>query len=578
MSNWITDSQDEQSLEELFRDADQIHIPIFQREYVWGQTELNHLCQDILLILESLESSQFLGAIVAYERTRPTHIVGRMKVIDVVDGQQRLLTLYIFVLALAERIYQYDSTASAEIIQEFLLLSARRGLDVNTRIVPSFDDRNQFRAIWDRINSPELMKSILVSNPPKPPLPSGKSSGKLDSQYLRINTWLKKQTPSQPDEAVAYLRSVLDIVTQKLTFVHLKLTDASVATKIFERLNFRGVRVDIGDLVRNEVFARSSQNTGLDLELYETVWRPFESKFQGQEELFYFPYCLIHNSNVKKSELFSELRDIWKGFGPKDIVDHMQGYQAVFLDIVKGDTHYNDKGLNQQVIRLYNLKIPSAIYPFVMQVLYHFKTGKVSLSCTKDLLAFTESFIVRRSVLGFEPTGLHSLFKGLWNDIQMDISVPRLKSEIFKRQTIQYPNDKEIRTALFNRPLAKAKICNFLLTEYDKSIQGDNPMDVPTIEHILPQTYSENSDWANNFTKESHKKYVDVLANLIPLSSPLNSSIQASSFAIKRERYRNESMFKAPRNLYEQWSAWSPESIDERSAILYDWFVTRWVE
>ena len=97
----------------------------------------------------------------AYERPRDSKIVGRLRSLDIVDGQQRLLTLYIFILAISERIHFHDKDAASEIIQEFLLLPKRRGLNVNTRIVPSFKDRTQFRNIWNRINTPEKLKDIL---------------------------------------------------------------------------------------------------------------------------------------------------------------------------------------------------------------------------------------------------------------------------------------------------------------------------------------------------------------------------------------------------------------------------------
>ena len=66
MNNWITDSQDEQCIEDLFRDADQIHIPIFQRPYVWKQKEFDFLTHDLQLIRDSIENSRFLGAVVTY--------------------------------------------------------------------------------------------------------------------------------------------------------------------------------------------------------------------------------------------------------------------------------------------------------------------------------------------------------------------------------------------------------------------------------------------------------------------------------------------------------------------------------
>ena len=43
MNDWITDSQDELSFDELIRDVDQIHIPIFQRSYVWKKREFDYV-------------------------------------------------------------------------------------------------------------------------------------------------------------------------------------------------------------------------------------------------------------------------------------------------------------------------------------------------------------------------------------------------------------------------------------------------------------------------------------------------------------------------------------------------------
>ncbi len=146
MSDWITDSQDEQSLEELLRDTDQLHIPVFQRSYVWKQKQFDELLSDIRLIRSEVEASQFLGAIVAYERPRPAQIVGRLRTLALVDGQQRILTLIIFVMAVVECIASIDKEDAREIVQEYLLLSVRRGLDVNTRVIPSIADRSQLES------------------------------------------------------------------------------------------------------------------------------------------------------------------------------------------------------------------------------------------------------------------------------------------------------------------------------------------------------------------------------------------------------------------------------------------------
>ncbi|WP_400073271.1 DUF262 domain-containing protein [Zobellia russellii] len=576
MNNWITDSQDEQCIEDLFRDADQIHIPIFQREYVWKQKEFDFLIHDIQLIKDSVENSQFLGAVVAYERPRDSSIVGRLRTLDIVDGQQRLLTLYIFILAIAERIHFYDKQAASEIIQEFLLLPQRRGLTYNTRIIPSFKDRSQFRAIWDRINTPENLKETLKDNPPKPPLPSGNTRGSLTKQYERIILWLKKMAPSEPQPVLDFLQETLTIITRDLTFVHLKLTDAVVATKIFERLNFRGVKVGIVDLVRNEIFSRISQNPEKSFNTYETEWRPFEAHFEDREDGFFFPYTLIHNSSVKKSELFSELRIIWKDLDPTQIINHMKPYQKAYLDVVLGNPSYHSDALNRQIQNLNAIRIPSATYPFVIKVIQEVEAKTLDLKKGINLLQFLESFLVRRAILGFEPTGLHAIFKGVWHEIKLNPTVQALKIEIQNRTTVQYPSNKEIVNAVKTRPLYKSRITGYLLREFDISLEGDTPKESFTIEHVMPNSWQENDDWSKVISKDKHAELKDTLSNLIPLSGELNKTVQRDNYSKKRIRFRKESMFKTPRDFAEKWENWDEKSINERAIILSDWINRRW--
>ena len=128
------------------------------------------------------------------------------------------------------------------------------------------------------------------------------------------------------------------------------------------------------------------------------------------------------------------------------------------------------------------------------------------------------------------------------------------------------------------RPLAKAKICDFLLVEYDRGLPGDDPKMTPTIEHILPRSYKAGSEWAKRFSSEEHEALKDTLANVIPLSSPMNSSLQAARYEKKRERYLKESAFTSARALAERWDDWTPDSIFGRSRVLGDWMVQRWPE
>lgn len=575
MSEFITDSQDEQSFEALLRDADQIHVPIFQRNYVWKQKQLDELWTDINQVKSEIEEIQFMGAIVAYEKPRGGSTVGRMKALEIVDGQQRVLTLYIFVMAIVEFLAPLDKEEAMELVREFLLLTPRRGLEINTRIVPAFADRSQFRVIWDRINSPDVLQDELEDFHLHLPPPSGDASGELVNQYHRILRYLRKELPQEDAEQVEYLRETLGVLTRHLSFVHLKLNDASAATKIFERLNFRGVRVGIVDLVRNEIFSSLAGDPIETQRVFDHVWRPFEIAFNDRSETFFFPYCLIQDSNTKKSELFIQLRASWKGLTPQKMIEHMKPFQQPFVAIDQSGHHPGSAEISKCLDRFVRLRRPSSVYPFVMSLLKSHSDSKISESSVVQLLNALESFLIRRAIVGLEPTGLHALFKGLWFQMKKH-TVAEFKRQIASRPTIQWPSDLDVKNAILKRSLAGANICSYLLVEYDRGLKGDNPSSVSTVEHILPQTYDEESEWAEVFSKEQHKHMKDLLANVVPLSSPLNSSLQDVAYSVKKVRYQKESMFTTPRDLASRWVKWTPKSIEQRSIVLADWAVSRW--
>ena len=576
MPKTITDSQDEQSLDGLFRDSDQIHIPVFQRKYRWLKAELNDLLEDLRLVREDVENIQFLGALVGYERPRPRQVTGRLRSIDIVDGQQRLLTLYIFVMAIAELISEYDVPLAAQTARDYLLLPHRRGLQVNTRIVPSYPDRRQFAFLWSRLSVNEAFLERLGDDKPSLPAQTGDVEGRLTKQYRRIEKFLKRQIKGhKPKARLALLQEILTIVTERFTFVILELNDAGTAPKIFERLNYRGQRVGIVDLVRNEVFSRVAEEPERARKLFEDLWIPFQESFGKRAEHFFFPYSLIHNSNSKKSELFRELRRIWTKRDPEGIIKHMKPYHRPFMAVDQG-VPFGDSDIDVRLGRLQRLGRPSSVYPFLMMLLHSHDHEEIDVKIAIDVLDVVESFLVRRAIVGYEPTGLHAMFKGLWQEVESDLSRASVSSAISRRRTIQWPSDVELRDAVRGRGIAGARICKYLLVEYDKYLEGDDPEGEVTIEHVMPRKPKAESTWKRDFTDEEHRKLLDTWANLVPLSKPLNDSIQRAEYSVKGKRYLAESMLVTPRYVATKWKKWTPSVLKERANVLSKWAVERW--
>src|SRR5262249_18519241 len=148
---------------------------------------------------------------------------------------------------------------------------------------------------------------------------------------------------------------------------------------------------------------------------------------------------------------------------------------------------------------------------------------------------------VRRALCGHEPTGLHAVFKRLWNDCDGAITEDRIKTEIKKHKTVVWPTNEDVQEAVKKRPLAGSSITSFVLQEWNRSLGGDIPTSDPWIEHILPQ--KPGGEWLTLFTSEQRSTMTDLIANLLPLSKELNRSVSNGPYKAKRSKYIKDSGF-----------------------------------
>jgi uncharacterized protein with ParB-like and HNH nuclease domain len=74
-------------------------VPNFQRDYSWHEENWEDLWQDILMLMQN-NSSHYMGAIVLQNS------VTSDKDFTIIDGQQRLATLSVIVIAVIDKIQQ----------------------------------------------------------------------------------------------------------------------------------------------------------------------------------------------------------------------------------------------------------------------------------------------------------------------------------------------------------------------------------------------------------------------------------------------------------------------------------------
>ncbi len=560
-----------------------MNIPLFQREYKWGPKNLKDFWADIDAIIEGSKSSQFLGVVVTVPRPRN---MGAPQVFDVVDGQQRLFTCHLAIAA-AVRIALDDNrvTWAVDVAKSLLVMRRTSTSPTNIKVIPSAKDRQQFNILWAEIaNHPNVKKEGGWGEEsfPTPPSPSGSNNGKLLQQYKRIQSLLRSTLQKEGFEA---FEARVNVIASKLSLVTISLRDPIAAPIIFERLNSRGEKITTADLVRNEIFARDASDPARASTMFTNYWEPFQQKYEDRNlgvELLLFPYGLTFDPNVTKAELFSKLRNRWSTLGDTtDIIEELDKYSDTLFALEVGDVSGDiPADLKNSLVRLHQANAPSSVYPFVFLGVSAVKEATQAAEDVAEAFSTIESFLVRRAVCGIEPTGLHAVFKGMWNEILADekyggkVRASAVADIIRRRTTVTWPNDEAFREAFMREALYKRKICKFVIAQLEIASSGETPEDDFWIEHVLPNKYHADN-WGIHFSNEQHAELKDTVGNLLPLTAEMNQVASQNSYENKRIEF-NKSMFSTTRNFADKIDEWTPEAIVSRSKEISEWAMSRW--
>jgi len=547
---------------------------VFQRFYVWGKEELEALEDDIDTADPAI--GQFLGAIVLKDLGRPAGPTSPSTYL-LIDGQQRLTTLYLLLLNMATIAYNHGHKDGAEFIWQNYLVETKspqyRGWP---KLVPTLQDRHTFYEIlksalpdfdWDTTADPEDKKP--------------RSSRKLIDQWNRLTQYLEEATGVATGALDQQsFDKILTTVQEHLRIIDITLEAQDDANATFSRLNAKGVPLELADLVRNEVFSKFTPNeTAKADKFYLKYWQPFEKSIPDGSISAFFPvyaYIALHGK-VTKAAAFGALQKAWKSKSPAAVLSDLQRYSPFFAAL----TEYTEpptvsKAVNAQVERFSRMPRTRVTWPFIIQALRAVEQRLLDETHALRSLRIVESFLVRRALVGREPTGLHAVFKTLWDKTK---GVPDEVRKSIVTRTILSPGDEELRAFLKKERSDSRVILNFVLAEYERAIIKANKYDPPphtvaTIEHVLPQNLTE--EWAKTFTQNEHEKFVGLLGNLVPLSETQNKSVKDQPWEQKSKRFIG-SNFKTTQEIAPS-ANWSAAQINKRTDKLISWMTETWPE
>ena len=443
-----------------FSEEAQLACPLFQRRYVWTKGNIKQLFDDIQTVVDGEYSKRFLGALVLDIESAPrSSRAGRYWIID---GQQRLTTLYLTLVAIAEVAAELGESGAGLARDTFndYLVSTKSQTKGTPRLRPTLTDSRQFETILYNVAQKAGFAPVTVA----PALAPGDKDGRMSQAYTEVKRRVSgrlyiedgKESQRLPsDEAAEELERFRAVILEQLEFVEIRLGDEHDPNEVFDRLNKEGERLGLVDLVRNDVLKHLDRDPQEAQEAFSNDWLPFEQAFEDDvaKSKYFFPFTLTLDETVTQATTFKVLsqelgaasRERAPSARVQAMVRVLRRHLNSFNAIHSGRLSFVAEPAREQVRRLVALNRPSSVYPYVMQLLTSVAEGSVESSEAASCLAIIESFLVRRAVCGIEPTGLHAVFKKLWKSAGGDPT--KVRSYIVSR-TIIFPDDAAFEVAI----------------------------------------------------------------------------------------------------------------------------------
>lgn len=538
-------------------------VPIYQRTYSWGEKQCQVLWEDIIKISKKKNSDRhFIGSTVCY-KSDEIDLPGQIKKEIIIDGQQRITTLSLLMIAIARTYEKNGQENVATVIRKNYLINEDGKDDERYKLLPTNQDKETYLALVDGVEN-ELKE-------PSQPV--------LDAFNLFMSLL--------DNDAEALQNAYVGL--QKLDLVYIGLSSESDNPQlIFESMNSTGLKLTQGDLLRNYLL--------LDLEvdeqeeLYKKYWRPIELDFGVEVYKEKFDYFLRDYLTMKERRTTIRLDSGYDEF--KNFHEESKGTKGEALEELRRFAKYyariyrcndEDKELNELWKELKIQKVEVA-NPFLIQVYNDYEKAKEddSINLSKqdfvDIVKTVNSYVYRRYVCNIPTNSLNKTFALLGDNIEKE----NYKESVFASLLLlenykEFPSDEEFEKAFIEKDVYTGRLRNYTLAKLENythpkdMMNLDNSSDV-TIEYVLPENKNLKSYWREALGEnwqELQKKYVHTVGNLTFSNRAYNSEMQDYSFEDKMKveggiKYSNYRLSDDIANS----SKWGIEEIVSRSQRL----------
>ncbi len=539
-------------------------IPVYQRNYDWKIEQCKRLFDDLQSVATTGMGEHFFGSIVS-KREGDTRVV--------IDGQQRITTVFILLAALVAQLRSPESditsveASKADYIEGQFLVDTYHPDEQKLRLKLVKGDMGAFNAVV-----------------------AGGVNLVEGSNVTRNYRYFLKRIADMPITGDQLFDAV-----KRLKIIDVQLDEHDDAQRVFESLNSTGLDLTEADKIRNFILmdlAEKEQES-----CYEEYWIPIERNTLGQVSDFVRYYLA---AKMGKTPVVGRVYQSYVDYARRTYTSAQSGRLdtlAMLGDLRSFSERYGrcvspDRDRSELDAVLYRLSLlqMGVVIPFSLNLLAALDNGTVSEIQAVECMEAVESYLFRRWSCGIPTNSLNKVFETLHGDAMRGVAEGATYPDamkyslLHKTGTGRFPSDAEFRSSLATRDYYR--IGNRKLYLYDRLENGDSRERVDvvgglrdgrfSVEHIMPQTL--NASWRRALGdgfERVHEEWKDRIANLT--ITAYNSEYSNRDFATKRDMENGfaDSVFRMNKWVGDQ-ETWGESELKSRQGMLEDRFVELW--
>lgn len=543
-------SAEQKNLKSLFSNDDRYIIPSYQRHYSWTMEECKQLYDDVLEAFESNTDSYFLGNIVLAEGEKDDRP-------EVVDGQQRLITLWLYLKSLCilqpnnnrlKRMIQvesYEEESTSDYLSKISsdVFEVKDQMQIDEVLRKSVND---YEAVYDQYS--EKNENSNYKSCTKQVVCNGYAIYALLKDYL-MKISIDKQ------------KSFVDYFISKVYVLPIVLKDddldvaRSNALMVFETINDRGMDLQDADIFKAKLY-QMSLTIGKGDEFIKK-WKEINSRCEDLnikiDDLFRYYYHIIRG---REGIIVAEkrLREFFQKDNKSPFKKGDYGYVlSSLLDTLDAIEYYRNK-LNEpsrlaawiQILDAYTNQNP--VYAFVVYIYYH-KTAS-----DEELISFLKKIL------------RYCYYRGSTMSVKFEIY--NIIYKVASGQDIDNYLVKNVDEWMWNNPGRLRK--GLTLLAFYLSSPKQTAIDNYRVDKIIKTV--DLKSLSNDWNHQDLEDEVNSLGNSIVLDMP-----QRSTPILQRYKSYSNSKIEEVRNLTSDNSGFTHKKFLDRithiSSVLEDFFV-----